>query len=128
MSEQNQESELKTVRIATVEQLLGAGYIPEGRNLRGKDGSLLESSFLGTYAGKNAQARMTEAEAYPVTVDGNILPRAAVAFVAKAEKIKGVDYTTFSDGSMSIGSSHFTAKEAAKVLAVIKTTQTVAQA
>lgn len=112
--------DLKTIRVASVEQLLGAGYVPEGRNLRGKDGSVIDAAFLASYSGKIALARTTESKAFPVTVDGNILPAAAVAFETKRETLRGQQHVSFSDGSLSIGGTHYSVKESAKLIRLVR--------
>lgn len=106
--------ELVTVKISTAEQLLGAGYVPEGRNLRGKKGDLVDASFLSGYAGKVVSGRPTESEDYPVTVDGQILPDAAVHFAAHSVELRGNKQygIQFEDASVTLNGVHYTAKEA----------------
>lgn len=112
------ENELVTVKIASQETLLGAGYVPEGRNLRGKKGDLLEAGFLNGYAGKIVSGRPTESEDYPVTVDGQILPAAAIHAEVEAvqfEEDGPVAGRAFSDGTVQINDSTYSAKQAAKL-------------
>ncbi len=121
MSESNKrDPKFKTVKVKSLEQLLGAGYVPEGGDLRTPKGALLKENQITVYAGKvQTGARPTEATDYPVTIDGKPWPKEAL--IAEVGYDEELGMSVFADGTLAdkSGKQTHTTEHAARLAALI---------